>query len=174
MIKSCCIVNLFSILWKIWLINFFCIFFISFFFIIFIKTLHSLWSNDSLSLSCCFFIVAASSLATSAYNDVSDVKRVFSCICNCLLRSWRMSSTFVHFLRWMHLDFLSFFSETFWRRWTSFRITSFYEWSLFFSFFNIDVYVSRSMISLTFILSLRECLNFTLLFVINCKSSLWL
>ncbi len=64
--------------------------------------------------------------------------------------------------------FSIFFSKIFWRRWISFRITSFHE-CFFFS--NIDVCINRSMISLMFISSLCKHLNFTSLSFCN-KSTL--
>ncbi len=127
MIKSHCIIDALLILWKICLIDFFCIFFTSFFFIIFIRTSRSLRSNNSSSLSCCFLIVAASSFATSVHDDVLNIKHVFSCICCCLLKSWMNIFNFYTFFA-MNASWLSiFFSETFQRRWISFRITSFHE-----------------------------------------------
>ena len=86
-IKFRCIINIFVISWKIWLIDLFYIFFIFFLFTIFIKMLRFLQSNDKLFLNHYFFIVT-SSLTTLIYDDVLNVKCVFSCICSCLLRSW--------------------------------------------------------------------------------------
>ncbi len=159
-IKSHCIINTFAISWKIWSINLFCIFFISFFFTIFIRILRFLQSNDRSSLSHCFLVVA-SSLATLTHDDVLNVKHVFFYVCNCLLRSWMNAFNFCTFFM-MNASWLSIFlSEAFQRRWISFKITSFHEWSLLFSFSNIDVCISRLMMLITFVLSLCKCLNFT-------------
>ncbi len=86
-IRFRCIVNMFVISWKIWLIDLFCIFFISFLFTIFTKISRFLQSDDKSSLNH-YFLIVASFLATSTHDDVLNVKRVFSCICSCLLRSW--------------------------------------------------------------------------------------
>ncbi len=86
MIRFHCAVNTFVIFWRICSIVFFCIFFISFLFIIFIITFYSLQSDDKSSLNCCSFVVV-SSFATSAYDVIFNVKRVFSYVCNCLLSS---------------------------------------------------------------------------------------
>ncbi len=161
MIKSCYIINTFLILWKIWLTDFFCISFISFLFAIFTRTLHLLQSNNRLSLSHYSFIVV-SSLITLTHDDVLNVKRVFFYTCSCLLRSWRNVFNFCTFFV-MNASWLSFFSiflsETFQRHWISFKVTFFHEWSLLFSFSNVDVCVSRSMMLIMFISSLRERLN---------------
>jgi len=158
-IKFRCVVNTFAISWKIWSINLFCISFISFLFTIFTKILRFLWSDDRLSLNHCFFVVA-SSFATLIHDDVLNVKRVFSYVCSCLLRSWMNVFNFCTFFA-MNASWLSIFlSETFQRRWISFKITSFHEWSLLFSFSNVDVCVSKSIMLITFISSLRKCLDF--------------
>ncbi len=163
MIRSHCVVDMFSILWKIWSTDFFCISFTSFLFAIFTRTSRFLRSNDKSSLSH-YFLVVVSSLTTLIHDDVLNVKRVFSCTCSCLLRSWMNVFNFCTFFT-MNASWLSFFSiflsETFRRRWISSRITFFHEWSLFFSFFNINVCVSRLMMLITFISSLRECLDLT-------------
>ncbi len=161
MIRSCCVVDMFSILWKIWSTDFFCISFISFLFIIFTRTLHLLRSNDRSSLNRCFLVVV-SSFATSTHDDVLNVKRVFSCACSCLLRSWMNVFNFCTFFA-MNASWFSFFSiflsETFRRRRISSRVTFFHEWSLLFSFSNVDVCVSRLMMLITFVSSLHERLG---------------
>jgi len=163
-IRSRCVVNTLTISWKIWSINLFCIFFISFLFTIFTRISRLLRSNDRSSLSCCFLIVA-SSLVTSTHDDVLNVKHVFFYVCSCLLRSWMNVFNFYTFFT-MNASWLSIFlSETFQRRWISSKITSFHEWSLLFSFFNVDVCVSRSMMLIIFISSLCKCLDFTSLFL---------
>ncbi len=169
MIKFCCIVNMFSIFWKIWSTDFFCISFISFLFTIFTRILCFLQSDDKSSLSHCFLIVV-SSLTILTHDDVLNVKRVFFYACSCLLRSWTNVFNFCTFFA-MNTSWFSFFSiflsEIFWRRWISSRVTFFHEWSLLFSFSNVDVCVSRSMMLITFVSSLRECLNFTSLSLCN-------
>ncbi len=159
-IKSRCIVDMLAISWKIWLINLFCISFTSFLFTIFIKISCFLRSNDKSSLNHCFLIVA-SSLVTLIHDDVSNMKCIFSYICNYLLKSWMNVFNFYTFFMMNMSWLLIFLSEMFQRRWISFKITSFHEWSLFFSFFNVDVCVSKSMMLITFVSLLRECLNFT-------------
>ncbi len=158
-IKFCCVVVTFAISWKIWLIDLFCIFFISFLFIIFIRISRFLRSDDKSSLNHCFLIVA-SSFTILTHDDVLNVKRIFSYICSYLLRSWMNAFNFCTFFA-MNTSWLSIFlSETFQRRWISFKITSFHEWSSLFSFFNINVCVSKLMMLITFVSSLRECLDF--------------
>jgi len=169
-IKFRCVVDAFAISWKIWLIDFFYISFISFLFTIFTKILHLLQSNDKSSLNCCFSVVA-SSLATLIHDDVLNVKRIFSYVCSCLLRSWMNVFNFCTFFVMNASWLLIFLSETFQRRWISSKITSFHEWSLFFSFFNINVCVSKLMMLITFISSLHECLSLTSLSLCN-KSTL--
>ncbi len=165
-IKFHCIIDTFAISWKIWSINLFCISFISFLFLIFTRISRLLQSNDRSFLSRCFSIIA-SSLATSTHDDVLNVKHVFSCICNCLLRSWMNVFNFCTFFM-MNASWLSIFlSETFWKCWISFKITSFYEWSLLFSFSNINVCVNKSMMLITFVSLLREHLNLTSLSLCN-------
>ncbi len=125
-IRFRCIVDTFAIFWKIWSINLFCISFISFLFTIFTRILHLLQSNDRSSLNHCFSVVA-SSFATSTHDDVLNVKRVFSYVCSCLLRSWMNVFNFYTFFV-MNVSWLSIFLfETFQRRWISFKITSFHE-----------------------------------------------
>ncbi len=165
-IKSCCIINMFAISWKIWSINLFYISFISFLFTIFTRISRFLQSNDRSFLNYCSFVVT-SSLATLIHDDVLNVKCIFSYVYSCLLRSWMNAFNFCTFFV-MNVSWLSIFlSETFQRRWISFKITSFHEWSLLFSFFNIDVCVNRSMMLITFISLLRECLNLALLSLCN-------
>ncbi len=67
--------------------DFFCIFSTSSLFAIFIMTLCLLQSNDDSSLKRCF-LVDNSSLVMFAHNMIFNEKRVFLCICNCLLSSW--------------------------------------------------------------------------------------
>ncbi len=165
-IRSCCIIDMLAISWKIWSIDLFCISFIFFLFTIFTRISRLLQSNDRSFLSRCFLIVTFS-LVILTYDDVLNVKRVFSCICSCLLRSWMNVFNFCTFFTMNMSWLLIFLSETFRRRRISSKITSFHEWSLLFSFFNVDVCVSRSMMLITFISSLRECLDFTSLSLCN-------
>ncbi len=161
-IRFRCVINMFAISWKIWSINLFCISFISFLSSIFIRILHFLQSNDRSSLNHCSSVVA-SSFAILTHDDVLNVKCVFSYVCSCLLRSWMNVFNFYTFLV-MNISWLSIFlSEMFQRHWISSKITSFHEWSLFFSFFNVDVCVSKLMMLITFISLLCKCLDFTLL-----------
>ncbi len=139
MIKFYCAVDTLSIFWKIWSVDFFCIFFIFIFFIIFTKILHLLWSDDKSFLNCCFFIIAFS-LAMLIHDDALNMKHIFSYIWNCLLKSWmnafNFCTSFVMNASWFSI----FFSEMFQRCWISFKITSFHKWSLFF-FFLISISV---------------------------------
>ncbi len=83
-------------------------------------------SDDRSFLNYCFLVIA-SSLATLIHDDVLNVKCVFSCVCSCLLRSWMNVFNFCTFFA-MNMSWLSIFlSEMFWRRWISFKITSFHE-----------------------------------------------
>ena len=108
MIKSCCIINMFLILWKIWSTDFFCISFIFFLFAIFTKISCFLQSDDRSFLSHCFFIIV-SSLTTLIHDDISNVKRVFFYACSCLLKSWMNVFNFYTFFA-MNASWLSFFS----------------------------------------------------------------
>ena len=171
MIKSLWAVDMFVISWRICSINFFYIFFIFFIFIIFIMTFHLLRSDDNLSLRRCFLIVT-SSLIMFAHDVILDEKCMLlcifmlSCVCSCLLSSCTNVFSFCTFFAinafWFSL-FLS--SESFWRCHISFTVTSFHEWSLLFSFFNINVCIRRSIMLTTYFLSLRELFDFTLLFL---------
>ncbi len=165
-IRFRCIVNTFAISWKIWSIDLFCIFFISFLSSIFTRISRFLRSNDRLSLSRCFLIVA-SSLVTLTHDDVLNVKHVFSYICSCLLKSWMNVFNFCTFFAMNVSWLLIFLSETFQRRRISSKITSFHEWSLLFSFSNVDVCVSRLMMLITFVSLLHKCLNLTSLSLCN-------
>ncbi len=90
------------------------------------------------------------------------MKCVFFYICSCLLKSWMNVFNFCIFFA-MNMSWLSFFSiflsEMFWKCWISFKITFFHERSLLFSFFNVDVCVSKLMMLIMFISSLRKHLN---------------
>ena len=144
---------------------FFCIFFISSLSAIFIMTLHFLQSDDDSSLKCCSF-VDNSSLVTFAYDMIFNERRVFFCVCNCLLSSWTDVFSFCTFFVmnafWVAWCFSSDSSQ---RRCISFIATSFHEWSLLFSFFNIDVCIRRLIMLATYFLLLRELFNSALLFL---------
>ncbi len=138
-------VDMFVISWRICSIDFFCIFFIFFLFAIFIMTFHFLQSDDNSFLKRCFLIVT-SSLVTFAHDVILDKKRMLfcicmlSCVCNCLLSSYMNVFSFCTFFAMNTFWFSLFFSsESFWRCYISFTATSFHEWSLLFSFFNVDV-----------------------------------
>ncbi len=154
-----------AIFWRICLMIFFCIFSISSLSAIFIMTLHLLWSNDNFSLKCCF-LIDNSSLVMFAYDMIFNERRVFFCICNCLLSSWTDVFSFCMFFAmnafWVTWCFSSDSSR---RRCISFTATSFHEWSLFFSFFNVDVCIRRSIMLTTYFLLLCKLFDFTLLFL---------
>ncbi len=158
MIKLHFIINMFAILWKIWFMNFFYTFFISFLFIIFIRILCSLQSNDKSFLNHCF-LVDASSFAMLIHDVISNMKHVFSYICNCLLKSWMNVFNFYMFFAINASWFLIFLSKTFQRCLISFKVIFFHEWSLLFFFFNINIYVNKFMMLLTFISSLHKYLS---------------
>ncbi len=80
-------VDMFAILCRICSIDFFCISFISLLFIILIMTSRFLQSDDELFLKRCS-LVAISSLVTFAHDVIFVERRVFFCVCNCLLSSW--------------------------------------------------------------------------------------
>ncbi len=80
-------VNTFAILCTICSINFFYISSISSLFIILITTFCFLRSDDESSLKHCFLVVI-SSLVTFAHDMIFVERRMFFCVCNCLLSSW--------------------------------------------------------------------------------------
>ncbi len=146
---------------------FFCIFFISSLSAIFIMTSRLLQSdNDSFLRRC--FLVDNSSLVMFAYDMIFNEKRIFLCVCNCLLNSWTDVFSFCIFFAmnafWVAWCFSSDSSQ---RQCISFTATSFHEWSLFFSFFNVDVYIKRSIMLATYFSSLCKLFNLTLLFLRN-------
>ncbi len=87
MIRFHWLIDTSAIFWKICSMIFFCIFFISSLFTIFIMTLCFLRSDDDLSLKR-YFLIDNSSLVTFVHDMIFNEKRVFFCICNCLLSSW--------------------------------------------------------------------------------------
>ncbi len=170
MIKFLWTVNTFVISWRICSINFFCIFFIFFLSAIFIITSHLLWSNNNSSLKRCFLIVT-SSLIMFVHDVILDEKCmlscvcVLSCICSCLLNSCMNVFSFYTFFAMNAFWFSLFFSsESFWKRCISFTATSFHEWSLLFSFSNVDVCIRRSIMLATYFLLLYKLFDLTLLF----------
>ncbi len=165
-------VNTSAIFCRICSINFFCISFISLLFIILIMTSHFLRSDDELSLERCF-LVAISSLATFAHDVIFIERRVFFCVCNCLLSSWIDVFNFCTFFA-MNVFWFAwcFSSESSRRHWISFNAISFHEWSLLFFFSNVDIFISRSIILATFSSLSHECFNLASLFSCNESTSL--
>ncbi len=165
MIRSCWFINTFAILWRICLMIFFCIFFISFLSAIFIMTLHLLQSNDDLSLKH-YFLIDNSFLVMFAHDMIFNERHVFLCICNCLLSSWTDVFSFCTFFAintfWIAWCF-SFDSS--WKWCISFTATSFHKWSLLFSFFNVDVCIRRSIMLTTCFSLLHEFFDLALLFL---------
>ncbi len=165
MIRFRWLVDTSAILWRICLTIFFCIFSISSLSAIFIMTLHFLQSDNNFSLRRCF-LIDNSSLVTFAYDMIFDEKRVFPCICNCLLSSWTDAFSFCTFFAMNAFWVAWCFSSDSSRRWyISFTATSFHEWSLLFSFSNIDVCIKRSIMLATYFSLLRKLFDFTLLFL---------
>ena len=161
--------NMSAILCKIYSIDFFCIFFISFLFIILIMTFHLLQNDDRSSLNCCFFITI-SSLVTFAHDVIFVERCMLLYICNCLLSSWTDVFNFYTFFTMNAFWFIwCFSSESSRRHQINFNAISFHEWSLFFFFFNIDIFISKSIMLTTFFSSLHEHFNFTSLF--SCDES---
>ncbi len=167
MIRSLWSVDTSAILCRICSIDFFCISFISLLFIILIMTSHFLQSDDKSLLKCCFFI-AISSLVTFTHDVIFIERRMFFCVCNCLLSSWTDVFSFYTFFAMNAFWFVwCFSSESSWRRWISFNAISFHKWSLLFSFSNVDIFISRSIILATFSSSSHEHFNLTSLFSCN-------
>ncbi len=145
-----------AIFCRICSIDFFCTSFISLLFIILIMTSRFLRSGDGSPLRRCF-LVAISSLVTFVHDVVFVERRVFSCVCNCLLSSWTDAFSFCTFFAMNAFWFAWCFSpESSRRRRTSFNATSFHRWSLPFSFSNVGIFISRSIILATFSSPSRE------------------
>ncbi len=108
-------VNTSAILCRICSIDFFCISFISLLFIILIMTSHFLRSDDELSLKRCF-LVAISSLVTFAHDVIFIERRMFFCVCNCLLSSWTDVFSFYTFFAMNAFWFMWCFSSKCWNR----------------------------------------------------------
>jgi len=91
---------------------------------------------------------------------------LLSYVCSCLLSSCMNVFNFYTFFVMNTFWFSLFFSsESFWRCHISFTATSFHEWSLFFSFSNVDVCIRRSILLATYFSLLCKLFNFTLLFL---------
>ncbi len=165
-------VNTSAILCRICSTDFFCTSSISLLFIILIMTSRFLRSDDELLLERCFF-VAISSLVTFAHDVVFVERRMFFCVCNCLLSSWTDVFSFCTFFAMNAFWFAwCFSSESSRRRRTSFNAISFHEWSLLFSFSNVDIFISRSIILATFSSSSRERFDLASLFPCDESTSL--
>ncbi len=165
-------VDTLAILCRICSIDFFCIFSISLLFIILIMTSHLLRSDDRSSLKRCS-LVAISSLVTFAHDVIFIERRVFLCVCNCLLSSWTDVFSFCTFFAMNAFWFAwCFSSESSWRHRISFNAIFFHEWSLLFSFSNVDIFISRSIMLATFSLLLRERFDLASLFSCNESTSL--
>ncbi len=171
MIRSFWSVDTSAILYRICSINFFCISFISLLFIILIMTSHFLRSDDELSLRRCF-LIAISSLVTFAHDMIFVERRMLFCVCNCLLSSWTDVFNFCTFFV-MNVFWFTwcFSSESSWRHWISFNAIFFHEWSLLFSFSNVDIFISKSIMLVMFFSLLHEHFNLASLFSYN-KSTL--
>ena len=162
-------VDMSAILCRIYSIDFFCISSISLLFIILIMTSRLLQSDDESSLKCCSF-VAISSLVTFAHDVIFVERCMFFCVCNCLLSSWTDVFSFCTFFAMNAFWFAwCFSSESSQRLWISFNAISFHEWFLLFSFSNVDIFISRSIMLATFSSSSRECFDFASLF--SCDES---
>ncbi len=169
MIRFLWFINMFAIFCKICLINFFYIFSISLLFIILIMTSHFLQSDNRSFLRRCF-LIAISSLVTFAHDVIFIERRVFLCVCNCLLSSWTdVFSFYTFFVMNMFWFVWCFSSESSQRRWINFNAISFHEWSLLFSFSNVDIFINKSIMLAIFFSSLHECFNFASLF--SCDES---
>ncbi len=162
-------VNTFAILYRICSIDFFCIFFISLLFIILIMISRFLRSDDRLLLNRCA-LVAISSLVTFAHDVIFVERCMLLCVCNCLLSSWTDVFSFCTFFAinafWFAWCFSSELSR---RRWISFNAISFHEWSLLFSFSNVDIFISKSIMLITF--SSLLCKHFDFTFLFSCNES---
>ncbi len=171
MIKFLWAINMFVISWKIYLINFFYIFFIFFLSAIFIIIFRLLQSNDNSFLTC-YFLIVTSSFVTFTHDMIFNEKHILSYVymlfyvCSCLLSSYTNVFSFYTFFAMNAFWFSLFFSsESFQRCCISFTATFFHEWSLLFSFFNVDVYIRKSIMLVTYFSSLCKlfCLAFRLI-----------
>ncbi len=127
-------------------------------------TFHFLQSDDRSFLRHYFF-VAISSLVMFTHDVIFIERCMLFCICNCLLSSWiDVFNFYIFFVMNMFWFTWCFSSELSWKCWISFNAIFFHEWSLLFSFFNVDIFISRSIMLITFFSLLHECFNFTFLF----------
>ena len=127
MIRFLWSVNMSAIFCRICSVNFFCISFISLLFIILIMTSHLLQSDDKLFLRRCF-LITISSLVTFAHDVIFVERRMFFCVCNCLLSSWTDVFSFYTFFAMNAFWFAwCFSSESSWRRRISFNAIFFHE-----------------------------------------------
>ena len=172
LIRSFWSVNMFVILCKICSINFFYISFISLLFIILIIISRFLRSDDKSSLKH-YFLVVISSLVTFTHDVIFVERCVLFYVCNCLLSSWTNVFSFYIFFMMNAFWFIwCFSSELIQRCQISFNAISFHEWSLLFSFFNVDIFINKSIMLTMFSSSLHEHFNLTPLFSCNESTSL--
>ncbi len=143
---------------------FFCIFSTSSLSAIFIMTLRLLRSVNDSSLRRCSFI-DNSSLVMFVHDMIFDEKRVFLCICNCLLSSWTDVFSFYTFFV-MNASWITwcFSSDLSWKWCISFSAISFHEWSLLIFFSNIDVFISKLIMLVIFSSLLCKRCDLTSLF----------
>jgi len=168
-IRSFWPVNTLAIFCRICSINFFCISFIFLLLIILIMTSHFLQSDDRSFLRRCFFIII-SSLVTFAHDIIFVERCMLFCVCNCLLSSWTDVFNFYTFFAMNAFWFAwCFSSESSQKCWINFNAISFHEWSLLFSFSNVDIFISKSIMLATFSSSLHKCFN--LMFLFSCNES---
>ncbi len=126
-IRFCWLVNMSAIFWRICLMIFFCIFSISSLSVIFIMILCFLQSDNNFSLRRCF-LVDNSSLVMFAYDMIFNERRVFFCICNCLLSSWTDVFSFCKFFMMNAFWIMWCFSSELSQRWCiNFSIISFHK-----------------------------------------------
>ncbi len=171
-IKSLWFINMSAILYKICSINFFCISFISLLFIILIMISYLLQSDDESSLNHCSFI-AISSLVMFAHDMIFIERHMLLYVCNCLLSSWTDIFSFYTFFAMNAFWFAwCFSSESSQKHWINFNAISFHKWSLFFSFFNVDIFISRLIMLATFSSSLRKHFDSASLFSYDKSTSL--
>ncbi len=167
MIRFLWSIDMFAIFCRICSINFFCISFIFLLFIILIMTFHLLQSNDRSSLNH-YFLVAISSLVMFTHDVIFVERCILLYVCNCLLSSWTDIFSFCTLFAMNAFWFAwCFSSESSWRHWISFNAIFFHEWSLFFSFFNVDIFINKSIMLVMFFSLLHKHFNFASLFLCN-------
>ncbi len=120
-----------------------------------------------------YFLVTISSLVTFAHDVIFVERRMLLCVYNCLLSSWTDVFNFYIFFAMNAFWFAwCFSSESSQRCYISFNAISFHKWSLFFSFSNVDIFISKSIMLATFFSLLREHFNFASLFSCDKSTSL--